>query len=168
MFLIVQFRCSFLMANSHRQTDESSVHTPLLDADQIQGQVECEDTDLDETLQWLESFLCFLGFNQSSLLSFALSWASFVILGVLLPVLTLELTDCSGCSKYQIKRFELDIVASQAILAAVSLLCLSHNLRKYGIRKFLFVDRFTGQMVRFRDEYIQKIWVSNSLSCYSS
>lgn len=148
------------MANSHRQTDESSVHTPLLDADQIQGQVECEDTDLDETLQWLESFLCFLGFNQSSLLSFALSWASFVILGVLLPVLTLELTDCSGCSKYQIKRFELDIVASQAILAAVSLLCLSHNLRKYGIRKFLFVDRFTGQMVRFRDEYIQKIWIS--------
>ena len=62
-----------------------------------------------------------------------------------------------GVYKYQKKDFELDIVALQACLAAVSLLCLSHNLRKYGIRKFPFVDRSSGQMVRFRDEYENKI-----------
>ncbi|KAA8524809.1 hypothetical protein F0562_011232 [Nyssa sinensis] len=48
----------------------------------------------------------------------------------------------SGCEKYQIKDFELDIVVSQAFLAAVSLLCL---LCKYGFRKFLFVDREPAQ-----------------------
>ncbi|XP_060669437.1 uncharacterized protein LOC107428365 isoform X2 [Ziziphus jujuba] len=67
------------------------------------------------------------------------------------------LTRLLGCEAYQIKDFELDIVASQACLAAVSLLCLSHNLRKYGIRRFLFVDRHSGYMLRFRDDYIKEI-----------
>lgn len=53
--------------------------------------------------------------------------------------------------------FELDCVVSHACLAGVSLLCLSHNLRKYGIRKFLFVDRYTGRMARFHDQYVAKI-----------
>ncbi|KAK2971042.1 hypothetical protein RJ640_030792 [Escallonia rubra] len=102
------------------------------------------DTQLDETLQRLDTFLTLLGFNQSNALKVCLSWAVFALIGVALPVAILELSSnsCSGCETYQIKDFELDIVASQACLAAVSLLCLSHNLRKYGLRKFLFVDRF--------------------------
>ncbi|PSS28778.1 Neuropeptides B/W receptor type like [Actinidia chinensis var. chinensis] len=115
------------------------------------------DTHLDKTLQRLEFFLSLLGFNQSSASSLGLSWAVFLVIGVAIPLLVLEVSDCSDCEKYQIKEFELDIVVSQACLAAVSLLCLSHNLRKYGIRKFLFVDRYSGQMARFRDEYIRKI-----------
>ncbi|XP_057949527.1 uncharacterized protein LOC131144712 isoform X2 [Malania oleifera] len=116
-----------------------------------------EDTHLDQTLHGLESFLGLLGFNQSSVLSFALSWAAFLLIGVVLPVVALELSHCSGCEKYQIKDFELDIVLSQACLAVVSLLCLSHSLRKYGIRKFLFVDRSAGEMTQFSDEYVRKI-----------
>lgn len=115
------------------------------------------DTHLDKTLQRLESFLSLLGFNQSAVLSFVLSWVAFLLIGVALPVIALEVSDCSDCEAYQIKDFELEIVVSQACLAAVSLLCLSHNLRKYGIRKFLFVDRYSGQMARFRDEYIRKV-----------
>lgn len=118
------------------------------------------DTQLDQILQRLDTFLSFLGFKQLTVLSFVLSWTAFVLIGVVLPVIVLELSDCSNCEKYQIKSFELYIVASQASLAAVSLLCLSHNLRKYGIRKFLFVDRYCGQMSRFHDEYIKQIKVS--------
>ncbi|XP_028053700.1 uncharacterized protein LOC114258047 isoform X2 [Camellia sinensis] len=141
--------------------------TPLLTnpTDQTQQQQQKQeqnpepdcDTHLDKTLQRLESFLSLLGFNQSSVLSFVLSWVAFLLIGVALPVIALEVSDCSGCEAYQIKDFELEIVVSQACLAAVSLLCLSHNLRKYGIRKFLFVDRYSGQMARFRDEYIRKV-----------
>ncbi|XP_057984887.1 uncharacterized protein LOC110631696 isoform X3 [Hevea brasiliensis] len=70
----------------------------------------------------------------------------------------LELSKCGGCEKYQIKDFELDIVASQACLAAVSLACLSHSLRKYGIRKFLFLDRRSGPiMARFGHKYVQQM-----------
>ncbi|KAL6983855.1 hypothetical protein U1Q18_017229, partial [Sarracenia purpurea var. burkii] len=115
------------------------------------------DTHLDQTLQRLQLFLALLGFNQSSALSSGLSWVAFSLIGVALPVAVIEVSNCSDCDVYQIKEFEVFIVASQACLAAVSLLCISHNLRKYGIRKFLFVDRYSGQMARFSDEYIQKI-----------
>ncbi|KAL0297085.1 UNVERIFIED_CONTAM: hypothetical protein Sradi_6760600 [Sesamum radiatum] len=69
----------------------------------------------------------------------------------------LELSNCPGCEKGQIKSFEIGIVVSQACLAAASLICLSHNLRKYGVRKFLFVDRYSGHVERFSDQYVQKI-----------
>lgn len=126
---------------------------------QLQQEEENEDTQLDQTLERLEKFLTFLGFNQSSWFRLVLSWTAFVFIGVLLPVLVLELSDCPDCEAYQIKNFELDIVASQACLAAVSLLCVSHNLRKYGIRRFLFVDRHSGHMLRFRNDYIKQISV---------
>lgn len=65
---------------------------------------------------------------------------------------------CSDCYKYQIRRFELEIVVSQAIVAAISLLCVSHNLRKYGVRRLLFVDHYDGYAVLYRQLYIQKIY----------
>lgn len=109
------------------------------------------DTDLDKTLEKLELFLTLLGLNQSSVLRFVLSWILFLVLGILLPMIMLEV------SNPQIKSFKFDILVSQALVAAVSLLCLSHNLRKYGIRKFLFVS---GHIERFSNQYHHKIHVS--------
>lgn len=158
--------------------ESSRVQTPLLKPEQnhqTQGQRNEEEiqgdfvgTDLDKILQRLNSFLSLLGFKQDSILSFCVSWTVFLLVGVLLPVLMLEISNCLGCDKGQIKRFEINIVASQACLAAASLICLSHNLRKYGIRKFLFVDRYTGHAERFSDQYVQKIRVSKiSAFCLS-
>lgn len=42
-------------------------------------------------------------------------------------------------------------------MAAGSLLCISHNLRKYGVRKFLLVSFFHGQMAQFGQKYNEKI-----------
>lgn len=156
------------MAELHVKTESQTTETPLLNPSQqnnhqqqevVGGRGGGENEDLSRTLQQLEKFLTFLGFNQSRILSFALSWTAFLVIGVLVPVLVLEFSNCSGCEKYQIKDFELEILASQACLAAVSLLCLSHNLRKHGIRRFLFVDRHSGHMVRFRKDYINQISV---------
>ncbi|XP_004310198.1 PREDICTED: uncharacterized protein LOC101297985 [Fragaria vesca subsp. vesca] len=155
------------MADPHTKTEDlpplhpNTTTTPLLDSNHThhpeeQG-LEIKDTQLDQTLQKLEAFLTLLGFNQTCIFSCILSWFAFVIIGVLLPVLVLVIFNCSDCDKFQIEGFELVIVGSQACLAAVSLLCLSHNLRKYGIRRFLFVDRYTGHMVRFRNDYINQI-----------
>ncbi|XP_049360967.1 uncharacterized protein LOC125825696 isoform X2 [Solanum verrucosum] len=118
------------------------------------GNHDVDDTDLGKTLQKLELFLTLLGFNQSSVLSFVLSWIFFLVLGILVPMVMLEV---SNCQNPQIKSFEFDILVSQALLAAASLLCLSHNLRKYGIRKFLFVDRYSGHIERFSNQYHKKI-----------
>ncbi|KAG8383279.1 hypothetical protein BUALT_Bualt05G0168000 [Buddleja alternifolia] len=116
-----------------------------------------KETLLDKTLQRLDLFLSILGFNQSSVWSFCITWGVFLVIGIVLPVVMLELSNCPGCEKGQIKSFEIGIVVSQACLAAASLICLSHNLRKYGVRKFLFVDRYSGHVERFSDQYVQKI-----------
>ncbi|KAE8682011.1 hypothetical protein F3Y22_tig00111277pilonHSYRG00076 [Hibiscus syriacus] len=161
------------MGDSQVRSDEEQpppAQIPLLssntqnDAFQHQRQQEIRKSNsLDDALENLEWFLTFLGFNQSSLLSFSLSWAVFTVVGVLVPVLALELSECGSCEMYQIKDFEVDVMASQACLAAVSLFCISFNLRKYGLRRFLFVDRYGGQMARFSDLYVKQISASMRL-----
>ncbi|KAM7269011.1 hypothetical protein ACFE04_024508 [Oxalis oulophora] len=162
--------------DNHKKTLEPQ--TPLLNNNknknphqQQQQQQGCEnveqDSELDITLSRLEGFLTILGFfSRSSVLSLVMSWFVFVSIGVALPVLILQITNCSTCQSYQIKSFELEIVASQACLAAASLLCLSHSFRKYGLRNFLFVDRYAGQMPRFRDQYINQIQSRSTLAFF--
>ncbi|KAJ0256181.1 Zinc finger CONSTANS-like protein [Hirschfeldia incana] len=141
-----------------------SPETPLLDQDQPPPEERADDAhdnDIGQKLQRLEMFLTLLGFNQSSTVSLVLSWIVFLTIGLVLPVTVLQLGHCEGCERYQNKSFELNIVVSQACLAGVSLLCVSHNLRKYGIREFLFVDQLSGRMGRLKALYMQQI--SNSV-----
>ncbi|KAL2519692.1 Protein of unknown function (DUF3537) [Abeliophyllum distichum] len=154
------------MAECHIQIQVEESRSPQDQSPLLENTGETQDsnrqendneTSLDKTLLQLDSVLTFLGFNQTSVLSFVISWGIFLLIGISLPVVILELSNCPGCEKGQIKTFEIDIVISQACLAAASLICLSHNLRKYGTRKFLFVDRYSGHVERFNDQYIQKI-----------
>ncbi|KAG2322153.1 hypothetical protein Bca52824_015366 [Brassica carinata] len=155
-------RIQTLMSSSSDQSPLATAETPLLDQEQPPPpETERADDDIGQTLQRLEMFLTLLGFNQSSTRSLVLSWIVFSTIGLVLPVTVLELGHCQGCERYQNKSFELNIVVSQACLAGVSLLCVSHNLRKYGIRKFLFVDQLSGRMGRLKAHYMQQI--SNSV-----
>ncbi|XP_074295856.1 uncharacterized protein LOC141623638 isoform X2 [Silene latifolia] len=118
---------------------------------------EIDDTKLDKTLQRLEFYLRFLGFDQTNVLSFVLSWTVFLVVCAVLPVVILELTHCTACDDYQVRDFEYEILTSQLLLGAASLICLSYKINRKGIRKFLFVDRYRGHTSRFMDIYIQKI-----------
>ncbi|KAI3499539.1 hypothetical protein L1887_35342 [Cichorium endivia] len=131
----------------------SSLEGPLIDASD-----NSDDEQLESALQNLELFLGFFGFCQYSPLSTVVSWITFFVVGVAAPMLLIVYSFCSDCYKYQIRRFELEIVVSQAIVAAISLLCVSHNLRKYGVRRLLFVDHYDGYAVLYRQLYIQKIY----------
>lgn len=122
-----------------------------------------EDTQLDKTLKKLEFYLRFLGFDQTTPLRFILSWIVFLIVGVAVPVLIIELTHCLDCEDYQVKDFEYEILTSHLLLGGVSLICVAYNINKRGFRKFLFVDRYRGHTSRFKDQYIKKIKVNLSL-----
>lgn len=155
------------MAELRDQVDveDPQAHIPLLESNHNQSsqptkEEDDEEAHLDSAFKLFDTLLGLLGFHQSSVFSCVLSWSVFVLVGVVLPVVVLQLSDCAAYEKYQIKDFELDVVASHACLAAVSLLCLSHNLRKYGITRFLSVDRQITSLARFRKEYVKKIRVS--------
>ncbi|KAL3818580.1 hypothetical protein ACJIZ3_004485 [Penstemon smallii] len=125
-----------------------SVQIPL-----IQG----SESELDKYLHLLEKKFGLLGFCQYTSPRATLSWLAFSVLAVALPLLSIEFSRCTSCQKLEIETFELEILISRAVVAAVSLLCVSRNLRKYGVRKVLFVDRCHGHMAQFRKQYVQKI-----------
>ncbi|GER36289.1 hypothetical protein STAS_12619 [Striga asiatica] len=123
-------------------------------------QVQHPDSELDRSLTTLDNFLALLGFRQCSCLRATVSWAAFSLLAVALPLFALELLRCTGgCDKFEIQTFELDILVSRAVTAAISLLCVSRNLSKHGIRKALFVNRCHGHVTQFRKQYLHKIRV---------
>ncbi|MCD7451080.1 hypothetical protein HAX54_009528 [Datura stramonium] len=88
-----------------------------------------------------------------------LSQLAFVFFSILVPLLVTYFAYCSNCELYQISDFELEVLVCQSVAAAISLLCISHNLRKYRVRKLLFVDRYHGQLSQFSELYLKKIRV---------
>lgn len=137
--------------------DTTSIRISLADP----SSKDAYETSLDKHLSGLENFLRAFGFCQYSFLSTALSWLAFLITAVGLPLFAIQYSHCANCERYEIKIFEIEILVSQALVAAVSLLCISHNLRKYGVRKLLFVEWHLGYMAPLRQQYVQKIHVSN-------
>ncbi|KAK9675455.1 hypothetical protein RND81_11G008200 [Saponaria officinalis] len=135
---------------THQQNQQNNVVVVVIDG-------EYDDTKLDKTLQNLELCLKFLCFDQSNVLKFVLSWSMFLLVCVIVPVIIIEFTHCKSCEDYQVRDFEYENLTSQVLLGVVSLICLSYNLKKKGIRKFLFVDRYRGHTSRFMGQYIQKI-----------
>ncbi|XP_042469806.1 uncharacterized protein LOC122052379 isoform X2 [Zingiber officinale] len=130
----------------------------------VQVEDESGEKDLDAALRCLEGFLALLGFpDSSSRVRLAASWAAFLLLGVAVPSAAIGLYQCSHsvCAEYKVHQFELCVLLSQVLLAAVSLACISRNLLKYGIRRFLFVDQHHGHVERFQKEYVRKIQVSS-------
>ncbi|KAG9141647.1 hypothetical protein Leryth_015331 [Lithospermum erythrorhizon] len=115
------------------------------------------DVVLEQPLNILETVLNFFGFFQISIFTTLLSWVVFISLAIALPVLRANFLHCSHCEKFEIQTFDLQVAVFQAISAAISLVCISHNLRKYGLRKLLFVDRHHGYVSQFREQYMQRI-----------
>ncbi|CAL1405783.1 unnamed protein product [Linum trigynum] len=145
------------MAFSEQQQEAtlSSSQARLLE---IREEEECSyDTHVSKSLNRLETFLKIFGFCQNSIFTILLSWLSFLLVAVALPLFIFHYFYSSTPNMYEIKSFELEILAFQSLVAAFSLLCISHNLRKYGVRKFLFVDRSHGHCTQLDSEYAKKI-----------
>ncbi|XP_021759374.1 uncharacterized protein LOC110724261 [Chenopodium quinoa] len=123
---------------------------------------ETSSLPLHFSLRRIELFLRFLGFIHDSRFSLSISSLSFLFFGVGAPSLVIILfycgsSDAAACRKYHVKSFELETLFFQATAAAVSLLCFSRSFRKYGLRIFLFVDKYHEIGDEFHFEYIPKI-----------
>ncbi|XP_027168271.1 uncharacterized protein LOC113768205 isoform X1 [Coffea eugenioides] len=146
------------MAENPLANSNTSIQIPLMAENPLlSSSDDLKDTVLDKHLAKLETFLRVFGFCQDSPFGSILSWLAFAIFAILLPLWSIYYAYCSNCEHYQIRTFELEIFTSQAVVAAISLLCISHNLRKHGVRNLLFVDRCHGNTAQFRQQCIQKI-----------
>ncbi|KAL2900703.1 hypothetical protein RDABS01_025785 [Bienertia sinuspersici] len=125
-------------------------------------QTEATTLPLKQSLKRLKTFLRFLGFIHDSPISLCISSLCFLFVGVGAPSVIIIFfyccsADISACGKYHHKNFELETLFFQASAAAVSLSCFSRSFRKYGLRIFLFVDKYQGDVAEFQFDYIPKI-----------
>ncbi|KAH9300694.1 hypothetical protein KI387_012277 [Taxus chinensis] len=118
-----------------------------------------EEAEIDPALARLGRLLFFLGIDHSTPLRAVFGFFLFVSLGIAVPVVTLRATACKDCRKIEVTKFEVMIQISGSCLAAVSMLCMAHHLRKYGLRKFVLVE-VQHPLVRFHYDFKNQIWGS--------
>uniref|UniRef100_A0A0C9RYS6 TSA: Wollemia nobilis Ref_Wollemi_Transcript_2398_1635 transcribed RNA sequence n=1 Tax=Wollemia nobilis TaxID=56998 RepID=A0A0C9RYS6_9CONI len=142
----------------HLDSQTPDIQKPLL-CNIISPTSRSEEAEIDPELGRLERLLLFLGLDQSTSPRAAFGCFLFLWLGVAVPAVTLWATACRNCGKYEVMKFEVIVQISGTGLAAVSMFCMAHNLRKYGLRKFLFVE-FHHPHVRFRYDVKSQIRAS--------
>ncbi|KAI3740725.1 hypothetical protein L2E82_31196 [Cichorium intybus] len=103
--------------------------------------------------------------DQSNPWKAAISWLIFFIFTVGLPILSHIVYQCSTCDHSHRRPFDLIVQLSLSICSTLSFVNLSSFARKYGLRRFLFLDKLPDVSVKVRDGYSDQLHRSIILLC---
>ncbi|KAH7545275.1 hypothetical protein FEM48_Zijuj01G0076400 [Ziziphus jujuba var. spinosa] len=121
-----------------------------------------KDHELHEGIE-LKSFMSFLKWvcvDQSSLWRASLSWSVFLFLAIGVPVLSHFLLDCSStCDADHTRPYHVPVQISLSLFATLSFFCISRWARKYGLRRFLFIDKLFDHSEKVRHGYKEQLQV---------
>lgn len=95
--------------------------------------------------------------DQSSPSSACLSWFVFSLLTVVVPWLSHYLLACSECDADHSRTYGCVTQLSMSSVAALSFICLSRFNKKYGLRRFLFLDKLCDESETVRNCYTQQL-----------
>ncbi|CAN4096787.1 unnamed protein product [Withania somnifera] len=95
--------------------------------------------------------------DQSDPWSACLSWFVFSLLAVVVPWLSHYLLACSDCDADHSRTFDGVVQLSLSSVAALSFICLSRFNKKYGLRRFLFLDKLCDESETVRNCYTQQL-----------
>lgn len=95
--------------------------------------------------------------DNSSLWSSGLSWSLFFLLTIVVPLVSHFVFSCSNCDVMHQRPYDGIVQLSLSILATLSFLSLSSFTHKYGLRRFLFLDKMYDESEKVRDHYAQQI-----------
>ncbi|XP_009796127.1 uncharacterized protein LOC107813774 [Nicotiana tabacum] len=95
--------------------------------------------------------------DQSDTWSACLSWFVFIWLAVVVPWLSHYLLACTDCVSDHSRPYDSVVQLSLSSVAALSFICLSRFNKKYGLRRFLFLDKLCGESETVRNCYTQQL-----------
>lgn len=98
-------------------------------------------------------------FDQSSLWKAGLSWSIFFLLAICVPILSHLVFQCSTCDYNHRRPFDLIVQSSLSVFSAISFVSLSSFSRKYGLRRFLFLDKMSDVSDKVRHGYSDQLHV---------
>ncbi|CAI9086864.1 OLC1v1020784C1 [Oldenlandia corymbosa var. corymbosa] len=128
--------------------------------DSFEGEASIELKKLiKSTLGWV-----FFIDNESSLWRSGLSWSMFFLLTICVPLVSHFVFACSPssssgsrCDEDHSRPFDGIVQISLSLFAILSFLSLSSFTHKYGLRKFLFLDKLSHESQKVKQGYAQEI-----------
>ncbi|XP_057963183.1 uncharacterized protein LOC131154431 isoform X2 [Malania oleifera] len=108
-------------------------------------------------LQSFKRGLRWMCLDQSTLWRVVFSWSVFLLLVIGDPLVTHFFYVCSGCDEEHRRPYDLVVQLSLSTIATLSFLCLSGFARKYGIRRFLFLDKLREESAKVREGYTEQL-----------
>ncbi|XP_043688134.1 uncharacterized protein LOC122639364 [Telopea speciosissima] len=94
-----------------------------------------------DELRSFRSCLRWMCVDQSSIWRACLSWSLFLLLSIVVPLVSHFVLACSNCDARHYRPYDTVIQLSLTAVATLSFFCLSSFVRKYGLRRFLFLDK---------------------------
>ncbi|CAN6921404.1 unnamed protein product, partial [Brassica oleracea] len=98
-----------------------------------------------------------LWFDKSSRGTALLSWSVFFLLVVGVPIISHFVLVCSDCDFHHRRPYDAVVQLSLSIFAGISFVSLSYWSRKFGMRRFLFLDKLLDVSDKVRIEYEAEI-----------
>lgn len=95
--------------------------------------------------------------DQSNLWKIGLSWSMFFLLAVGVPIVSHFVLLCSDCDEKHKRPYDAVVQLSLSLSAAISFFCLSSWARKYGLRKFLYLDKLGDASEKLRQSYAAEL-----------
>lgn len=151
--------------------DETSRES-LLNSDKNFALLRCVSHAYDE-LHSFRRWLKWLCVDQSNAKTACLSWFVFLVFAILIPALSHFVLACSDCDNRHSRPYDTVMQLSLSGVAALSFICLSFFIRKFGLRRFLFFDKLYNESETVRKGYTEQLNVCIclnfvSLNCLSN
>lgn len=117
-----------------------------------------------DELHSYRSFLRWMCVDQSNLLHSFISWSVFLIFTIIVPALSYFYLTCPSCDAQHQQPYDAVVQLSLSSIATLSFLCLSKFVRKFGVRRFLFLDKLVNESDSVRHHYTSQINVCSYIS----
>lgn len=102
--------------------------------------------------------------DQSNLWTAMMSWSMFLLFAVVVPATSHFLLACPSCDARHSRPYDAVVQLSLSSVAALSFLCLTKFVKKYGLRRFLFFDKLCDESETVRANYTGQLNVRFSTS----
>lgn len=128
--------------------------------------------DLEQRSKKFRSYLRWVFVVQSNIYKSVLSWSVFFTLTFIVPVMSQYLLHCpTTCDANHRRPYHIPVQISLTVFATLSFICLSRWDRKYGLSKFLFLDKVSNENLKIQRGYAEQMQVCifiNFLFCFLS
>ncbi|XP_074320227.1 uncharacterized protein LOC141657017 [Silene latifolia] len=110
-----------------------------------------------DELHSFRSYLRWMCVDQSNFFTTFLSWLTFIIFTLVVPAFSHFYLSCPSCDAKHDRPYDVVVQLSLSAVASLSFVSLTHFVRKYGLRRFLFFDKLVGESDSVRHHYTTQL-----------